>query len=72
MHTFETTDDTENVKKIPSDQPFNKSEQVKKLILNNRSNDPYFDLSNQGLTVIPSELFLLAHIQVFLFYFSID
>ena len=46
-------------------------EEVKKLLAYHKVDDPYLDLSSKALKKLPSDLFILAHIQVdiFILYF---
>lgn len=72
MHTLETGDNenelnTNSKSKEENEKP---QKEIRKILANHRADDPYLDLSNKALTKFPSEVFVLAHIQVLFIIFS--
>ena len=50
--------------KVKKPQQATEEDEIKKLLLNHRIDNPCLDLCGRNLTSLPSELFVLAHVQV--------
>jgi len=64
MRTADANDIDENEKLPQANKFILKDDEIKKLLINHKGDNPSLDICNRNLKVLPSELFVLAHLQV--------